>query len=171
MLGTMIAPDEQLTGPRLALRRSREADVDAIVAMLAEPPVVRWWRTNTRQDVLDELGISLVILLDERVVGWLLVHEEDEPDYRHASFDIALVTAAQGQGYGREALGIVIRALIAQGHHRFTIDPAADNERAIRSYAAVGFRPVGTLREAELWPDGHWGDAVLMELLARELTA
>lgn len=166
----MIAADEILHGPRLTLRAARADDVDALVTLLAEPSVVRWWRTTTRQDVLDELHTSLVVLLGERTVGWLLVHEEDEPDYRHAAFDIALASEAQDQGYGREALGVVIRALIAQGHHRFTIDPAADNARAIRSYAALGFRPVGTLREAEQWPDGHWGDSLLMELLARELT-
>jgi aminoglycoside 6'-N-acetyltransferase len=167
-----VAPSDLiLRGDGVTLRPSREADVDALVAILAEPAVVRWWRTTTREDVLEELGTSLVIVLGDRVIGWLLVTEETEPDYRHVAFDIALATAAQGQGYGREALAVAIRHQIGQGHHRFTIDPAADNERAIRCYAALGFRPVGLLREHERWPDGRWGDSLLMELLARELTA
>ena len=47
--------------------------------------------------------------------------------------------------------------------------PAADNERAIRSYKRVGFRPVGILRQAERGPDGRWRDALAMDLLAAEL--
>ena len=34
----------------------------------------------------------------------------------------------------------------ARGHHRFSLDPAVANERAIRAYAAIGFRPVGVMR-------------------------
>ena len=56
-----------------------------------------------------------------------------------------------------------------RGHHRFTIDPAAANARAIRAYEAVGFRPVGVLRRYERGPDGRWRDGLLMDLLAVEL--
>jgi aminoglycoside 6'-N-acetyltransferase len=57
-----------------------------------------------------------------------------------------------------------------RGHHRLTIDPAADNEPAIRCYAAVGFRPVGIMRQYERDADGAgWHDNLLMDLLADEL--
>ena len=56
-----------------------------------------------------------------------------------------------------------------RGHHRLTIDPAADNARAIRTYEKVGFRAVGTMREYRRSPDGAWRDGLLMDLLAREL--
>jgi aminoglycoside 6'-N-acetyltransferase len=59
---------------------------------------------------------------------------------------IALTTALHGYGYGRRALRLAIEQFVAKGHHRFTIDPDVANERAIRSYAAVGFKPVGVLR-------------------------
>ena len=62
-----------------------------------------------------------------------------------------------------------IDGLVARGHHRFTIDPAAANTAAVRCYRAVGFRSVGVLREYERGPDGSWRDGLLMELLAREL--
>lgn len=158
-----------LRGDRLTLRPSRAADVDALVAMLAEPAVRRWWRENDHEDVREELHLGLTILLGEAIVGWLLVHEEDEPEYRSVALDIALSERLHGAGYGQEAIRVVLRHCITAGHHRFTIDPAVDNVRAINSYAAVGFRPVGVLREQELWPDGHWGDGLLMDLLAREL--
>lgn len=75
-----------------------------------------------------------------------------------------------GRGLGAEALRTVLRHLFDErGHHRATIDPAVENERAIRSYERVGFRPVGVVRRAERAPDGRWRDALLMDLLADEL--
>jgi aminoglycoside 6'-N-acetyltransferase len=46
-----------------------------------------------------------------------------------------------------------------------TIDPSAANERAIRAYGAVGFRPVGIMRRYERGPDGEFHDGLLMDLL------
>jgi aminoglycoside 6'-N-acetyltransferase len=57
-----------------------------------------------------------------------------------------------------------------RGHHRFTIDPSLANERAIKAYKAVGFRPVGVMRQYDRNPDGEWEDALLLDLLAEELT-
>jgi aminoglycoside 6'-N-acetyltransferase len=99
----------------------------------------------------------------------LLVSEENEPDYRHAGLDISLATRFHDQGLGREALRLAIDHLADQrGHHRFTIDPAVDNERAVRCYAAVGFRPVGVMRRYWRAQDGSWRDGLLMDLLAGE---
>jgi aminoglycoside 6'-N-acetyltransferase len=90
--------------------------------------------------------------------------------YRHASLDIAIATEHQGKGLGPEALRLAIRWLVEERqHHRFTIDPAAGNERAIRAYARLGFKPVGVLRAYERGADGTWHDNLLMDLLADEL--
>jgi RimJ/RimL family protein N-acetyltransferase len=51
------------------------------------------------------------------------------------------------------------------------IDPAADNQAAVRCYAAAGFQPVGTMRQYEKDLDGdEWHDGLLMELLADDLS-
>lgn len=47
--------------------------------------------------------------------------------------------------------------------------PGPHDERAIRAYAAVGFRPVGLMRQANRNHAGEWTDALLMDLLAEEL--
>jgi aminoglycoside 6'-N-acetyltransferase len=108
--------------------------------------------------------------VDGEIAGWLGVSEENEPSYRHAGLDITLAPAYQDRGLGPEALREAIRWLIQErGHHRFTIDPAAQNERAIKAYAKVGFRPVGRLRKYERGRDGAWRDGLLMELLAEDL--
>jgi aminoglycoside 6'-N-acetyltransferase len=95
--------------------------------------------------------------------------EEDDPDYHHAGIDIYVHPAFHRRGIGTDAVRTLCRHLLRdRGHHRLTIDPAADNEPAIRSYANVGFKPVGVMRQYERGPDGTWHDGLLMDLLADE---
>jgi aminoglycoside 6'-N-acetyltransferase len=56
-----------------------------------------------------------------------------------------------------------------RGHHRITIDPAADNHGAIRCYQKVGFRMVGVMRQYERGNDGQFHDGLLMDLLRDDL--
>lgn len=160
-----------LRGGRLVLRPLAEADIGPLAAILREPGVARWWGDYTderaREELLSETGWAIEV--NGRVAGWLAATIEDDPDYRQVAFDIFLAGSAQGRGLGREALRLAIDHFAARGHHRFTIDPAVANERAIRSYAAVGFRPVGVMRDYERGRDGRWHDNLLMDLLAREL--
>jgi len=68
-----------------------------------------------------------------------------------------------------DASAVARRLIEEDGHHRITIDPAADNEHAISAYEKVGFRRVGTMRRYQRMSDGTWIDGLLMELLADEL--
>jgi aminoglycoside 6'-N-acetyltransferase len=112
------------------------------------------------------------IELDGRLVGAMQSQEESDPEFRHASIDLFLVDEVQGHGVGPSAIRLLARRLIDDdGHHRITIDPAADNVNAIRAYRKVGFQPVGRLRRYQRMPDGRWIDGLLMELLADELIA
>jgi RimJ/RimL family protein N-acetyltransferase len=75
-----------------------------------------------------------------------------------------------GRGLGPDAIRTLATHLIDdRGHHRLTIDPAADNEAAIRAYTKVGFRPVGIMRAYQRMANGTWVDAPLMDLIAEEL--
>jgi aminoglycoside 6'-N-acetyltransferase len=153
----------ELRGERVVLRRAEDGDVDALLTLLAEPEIAQWWSAYEADEVRADLGPSFVI------VGWLQYDEETDPDYPHVGFDVLVTTRLRGQGHGREALRLAVRHFIARGHHRFTIDPSLGNERAIRAYAAIGFKPVGVLRAYERAPDGSWRDGLLMDLLADEL--
>jgi aminoglycoside 6'-N-acetyltransferase len=89
--------------------------------------------------------------------------------YRHAGIDLFLSEHVHGQGLGADAVRTMARHLIEdRGHHRLTIDPAADNIGAIRAYEKVGFRPVGVMRQYERLPGRGWHDGLLMDLLADE---
>ena len=172
-----------LSGDGVRLRPVLPEDVPVLVSILAEPGVARWWPGFDTARVERELlatGAETTVwaieaLLDPdgppAVVGAIQAWEEPDEEYRHAAIDLFLASAAQGRGLGPAAIRAVARWLIDElGHHRLTIDPAADNERAIRAYATLGFRPVGTLRRYQRMADGTWADGLLMELLADEMT-
>ena len=96
--------------------------------------------------------------------------EETDPDYRSGSIDLFLDPAVHGRGVGREVVATMAAYLVdGRGNHRVTIDPAADNAAAIACYTAVGFRPVGVMRQYERGMDGTYHDGLLMDLLAGEL--
>ena len=160
-----------LTAERLVLRPIAEADLDRLVAIVGGSGVVEWWAgdpAEMRSDIWSD-GEAFVVEIDGAVAGWLVVSEELSAGYRHAALDIMLAPEAQDRGLGSEALRLAIRWLIDERrHHRFTIDPAVANERAVRAYAAVGFRPVGVMRRYERGADGRWHDNLLMDLLAEE---
>jgi aminoglycoside 6'-N-acetyltransferase len=167
-----------LRGERVVLRPVRDEDASALHAMLREPAVQPWWGdwdlARVRADLIAEQEWEVVMAIEVAgvVAGVLLVGEEDAPEYRHASLDVSLREAYQGQGIGPEALRLAIAHLIEErGHHRLTIDPAAANERAIRAYERLGFKPVGIMRRYERAPDGTWRDGLLMDLLADEFVA
>ena len=166
-----------LRGDLVILRPLTTADAGRLVKILDDPAVSRWWGRHDLDRVRRELierddgAVGYVIVVGGVVIGFVQYGEEDEPDYRHASIDIFLDPAWHGRGLGADAVRTVARHLFAdRGHHRITIDPAAHNERAIRSYRRVGFRPVGTMRRYERGPEGEWHDGLLMDLLRNEIT-
>jgi aminoglycoside 6'-N-acetyltransferase len=160
-----------LRGRRLVVRSMQEPDVARLAEIAAEPEIWQRWGEVSEADLREKLAgrddvTALVVELDGEVAGLIQCHEETDPDYRHAGVDMFLTGTARGQGYGREALLLVAAHLFDErGHHRLTIDPAADNEPAIRCYTAAGFRTVGVMRRYERGRDGSFHDGLLMELV------
>lgn len=161
-----------LTGPRVRLRPGTPEDLGRITQIRHEPEVRSRWGTPEPGELEDFLAeeTSFVIELDGEVIGAIQYAEEEDPMYRHAGIDVYLTAAKHRQGLGSEAVAVLAGHLIRdRGHHRLTIDPAAENAAAIRAYEKVGFRPVGVLRRYERGDDGAWHDGLLMDLLGEEL--
>jgi aminoglycoside 6'-N-acetyltransferase len=162
-------PQPTLSGDRLVLRPLTEADASELSRIHRTPGVARWWDLPERQFPFDEPeSTRFTIEVDGAVAGLIQYWEETEPKYRHAGIDLFLDPALHGRGHGSEAVRLVVAHLLEdRGHHRITIDPAADNTAAIRAYEKVGFRTVGVMRQAERDSDGRgWHDSVMMELVA-----
>ncbi|MGW6574063.1 GNAT family N-acetyltransferase [Streptomyces sp. NPDC054945] len=165
-----------LRGDALELRPAEPAHIPALAAIRATPEVRARWRGGSdlgaeiAEDLADPDTHCLTIYQQDRIVGMIQWHAEEEPDYRHAGIDLFLDPAVHGRGVGTDAVRTLARHLVHDaGFHRLVIDPAADNAAAIRCYAKVGFRPVGIMRQYERGPDGTWHDGLLMDLLAEEL--
>ncbi len=176
----MRADGHRLEGPRVVLAPLVDEHAVAVRAIRASPEVARRWPDAEGFPLHDEPGATRFVILlrdsdgagggDRIPRGMVQYGEENEPDYRHASIDIFLEPRVHGRGYGREVVATLAAHLIDdRGHHRITIDPAADNAAAIACYAAVGFCPVGIMRRYERGPDGVFHDGLLMDLLADEL--
>jgi aminoglycoside 6'-N-acetyltransferase len=164
---------DTLRGERVTLRPITADDVPRLAEIAAEPEIAYWWLGLSENDLREMTEEELVFVIEDEaeVVGLVQAGEEDEPDYRHASIDIFVTAARQGQGIGADAIRTLARYLFEErGHHRITIDPAAANERAIRSYERVGFKRVGIMRRYERGVDGEWHDGLLLDLLPEELT-
>lgn len=162
----------ELVDGEVTVRPGHSGDVDPVLAILAQPSVTDWWGAppsseTLHEDLLAETDpVLLVIDVSATAAGGIQYSEDSDPRFRSASIDIFLGRDFQGRGVGTRAVAMLARFLFAErGHHRLTIDPAAANAAAIRSYAKVGFRPVGIMRQYELGPDGVLRDGLLMDLL------
>ncbi|MFD3421250.1 aminoglycoside 6'-N-acetyltransferase [Streptomyces decoyicus] len=155
----------ELRGASVVLRPTVDADIATLGRIVREPEVAAWW------SVPDDYQDMLAVLFDGEIIGAIQFSEETDPEFRHAGIDIFLTAERHGQGLGTDAVRTLARWLIHErGHHRLTIDPAADNTAAIRSYRKVGFKPVGIMRAyGRDHRTGGWADGLLMDLLADEL--
>jgi len=164
-----------LHGTATTLRTATAADAEVLAEILATPEVARWWPNYDVERVLSNISLEsdtavFVIEVDGEVIGSIQYVEEPSPDYRHASVDVYLHPDWHGKGLGTDAVRTLARHLLHdRGHHRLAIDPAVDNERAIRTYKRVGFRVVGVMRAYERGSDGEWHDGLLMDLLEPDL--
>lgn len=164
-----------LHGTQTTLRPVRPEDAETLADILADPEVARWWgrydADRVRRDLIEaDDTVVYAIEHEGEVIGSIQYVEELAPDYRHASLDVFLRSDWHGKGLGTDAVRTLTRHLVHdRGHHRLTIDPSVDNEKAIRTYKRVGFREVGVMRAYERNPDGHWQDCLLMDLLGRDL--
>ncbi len=131
----------ELHGELVSLRPLEERDVAPLLAFAREPEVAHWWPRADEgyfREHLDKAD-SFAVEHDGQLVGYAEVWEELDPEYRHAGIDLFLGTAYHGRGLGADTVLVLARHLVHdRGHHRLVIDPAADNERAIRSYERVG---------------------------------
>ena len=164
----------ELVGARTTLVPVEPAHVSDLRRILATPEVSARWGDEAASGGWpddDSSAVRFAILMDGVVRGMVQYGEEDDPMYRHASIDLFVDPAVHGRGIGRDAVATLAAHLVDdRGHHRVVIDPATDNEPAIRCYAAVGFRPVGLMRRYERDPStGEWHDGLLMDLLAEDL--
>lgn len=76
-----------------------------------------------------------------------------------------------GRGYGREAIALLVDYAFTHWNvQRVGLQTLSSNERALRSYRAVGFVEEGRLRRHS-WSNGNYVDTVCMSILSEEWQA
>ena len=163
----------ELHGDRVVLRPLAVEHVRVLAELGGDPEVARWWPGIDEPYLREEraAGLSFAVVFDGEVAGMIQFYEELDDEFRHAGMDLFLGAPFRDRGLGGDTVRTMARYLIGErGHHRLVIDPAADNERAIRCYEKVGFRRVGIMREYWRDPDGVQRDGLLLDLLASELS-
>jgi len=161
----------ELVGERVRLRTLTSEDLPLFAEFLRAPSVKKWWgdydEDRLRRELVDDPSAeAFAVEAEGHLVGMVDFCEETYPDYYYAALDITLGVPYQGQGLGSDALRTLITHLVDErGHHRLTVDPAAENTDAAGFYEKLGFRKVGIMRKYERVSDEHWRDGLLMELI------
>lgn len=170
----MSTPDH-LDGDLVRLRPTSASDREALIAIRSTDEVRKRWRGDDLHAEFakgladDETNLFTIEDQSGNIVGLVQFGEEDDDEYRHASIDIYIDPDVHRRGYASDAIRTLVAYLFDErGHHRLTIDPAADNQHAIDCYAKVGFSPVGIMRAYERQADGSWADGLLMDMLASD---
>ncbi|HDX9652754.1 GNAT family N-acetyltransferase [Bacillus wiedmannii] len=101
----------------------------------------------------------------EEMIGELSILDIDEENKR-AVFRISMLSIAlTGQGYGTEAITIVLKFVFEQLYlNRLQLEVFSHNLRGIRAYEKVGFVKEGTLRQSLFYND-TFSDEIIMAIL------
>jgi ribosomal protein S18 acetylase RimI-like enzyme len=84
---------------------------------------------------------TLMIALEGDVTGTISLALEGE---RGGVYGFVIGSAHRGRGLGSQALRAACRDLFEAGARTVGLEVAVDNERALRLYSEIGFRPVTT---------------------------
>src|SRR5690606_2488325 len=176
-------PSKLFESDRIRLRALEEDDLPLFHQWWSDPEIAHYQasdaiRLNQEQTNTDlfrtwfkdgpaDAGFTIVHASEGRPIGFCNLWGATVKN-RSAEVAIILDKPYWGRGLGTEALRLLVRYAFTEVNlHRLHLSVHAFNPRAIRAYEKVGFRRVGTLREA-VFRAGRWHDVVLMDLLQRE---
>lgn len=113
-------------------------------------------------------GTEFAIDVDDEFIGICALFNTDQIA-RTCELGITIgIKEYWGIGYGREAVALLLDyAFRNQNVHRVFLRVHGRNERAIRSYKAVGLVEEGRLR-SHVWSNGAYDDLVFMGILKGE---
>jgi RimJ/RimL family protein N-acetyltransferase len=178
---------DSLTGNRVRLRPLALTDLEDHLRWRNDQEV-RYWATAgdphfgpVTREALERAFSQTMLILDPKTDAVLSIellegrhigmvdYRDLDPRTRSATVGITIGEKdLWGRGYGPEALSLLIRHLFdTLNLRRVQLDTWSGNERAIQSFARLGFREEGRWREAVRAPGGYF-DRVFMGLLRRD---
>jgi RimJ/RimL family protein N-acetyltransferase len=167
---------------KVRLRAFREDDLKNSLAWLNNPAVTRYLLNMRPWSLVEEKAWIERTMRNEDPSAVTLVVETTDGEYvgstglmqidrRNRSAEAGIVIGRPeewGRGLGTDAMkGLLRHAFEELNLHRVSLRVYSFNERAMRSYAKLGFVEEGRLRQA-MYRHGAWHDVVLMSILADE---
>jgi RimJ/RimL family protein N-acetyltransferase len=131
------------------------------------------WYDRMAQQAPNEQVLAIDVLMDQawRHIGNISFHGLDI--FNHSA-EVGILIGERdclGKGWGRKAMKLMLDYGFGMLNlHRIYLHVHADNERAIRSYRAVGFCQEGLLRE-DMYKYGRYVDVLVMSILRQEWEA
>lgn len=172
-----------LEARRLRLRPFGAADVDELVALYADPEVIRFMAGPRVRDADDARSLLAEIDAHARhrtLFQWAVARRGDDRllgsvtlaelqwSHRRAEIGFALTPAHRGRGLMGEAVARLLdHAFEGLGLHRVEADVDPRNEPSLRLLERLGFRREGWLRERYRQGD-EWQHSVFLGLLEGE---
>lgn len=128
-----------------------------------EPPAAKGGK-DSAETTSEDVMIGNIIVGEGGIPG-SIAHN------RNTSVGLALSSAYQGKGYGREALNWAMDwAFRHAAMHTVSISTSSFNTRAAKLYRDMGFIDEGRRREV-VWFDRQWHDELLFSLTEEEWDA
>lgn len=158
-IGDLVPLTVIASGSAISLRKLTRADLPLIESWLAEPHVQRWWDpseiglSNIAGHLADPVVMPYLIVIEARPVGYFQAYHANRDPFwggfevprETIGIDLFLGPAdSLGRGFGGRAIRLFVDELRRRpGIVRAQIDPAPENERAIRTFLSCGFVPAG----------------------------
>lgn len=157
---------------RLTIRPATLADIGAVMAIERSPDFERYVARSEEEEhraMLSSPSHAYRLGVGESgaVEAFAILRGLGDA---HLNLYLKRVAVARpGQGLGAAFLSLVLNeAFGPMGAERFHLDCFADNVRAQRAYAKLGFSRDGVLRQAYRLTDGTRADLVMMAILKSE---
>jgi ribosomal protein S18 acetylase RimI-like enzyme len=161
-----------MTQSCLTLRPATLADIGAVMAIERSPDYERYVARSDEEEHRAMLGSAthayrVGIGESGAVEAFAVLRGLGDP---HLNLYLKRIAVARpDQGVGAAFLSLVLdEAFGPMGAERFHLDCFADNLRAQRAYAKLGFTRDGVLRKAYRQADGTRTDLVMMAILKAE---
>lgn len=174
------------SGERVSLRTAERADIPFLQRAYANPELrypLGWEIKNQSQleaELEDNLGHDelFVVCLDDddagpgtpdgddlRRIGCLVA---GIPEHRRAGIGFWLVPSVQGEGYGKEAVSLLLDYIFRVSPHPAVYAKALPSNDASRGLLeSLGFTQEGRARKEAFW-DGTYQDSIQYSLLRSE---
>jgi RimJ/RimL family protein N-acetyltransferase len=173
-----------LVGIHVYLRPLELSNAATALPWLNDPECTQWLRLYRPMTLVAEEKFLKQTADDDTMVRLLIARKEDDAplglcslqgiDARNRDAEFGIMIGAKttwGRGYGTEATRLLMAyAFETMNLNRVHLFVNAHNERALRSYARIGFQREGVLRQA-YYRKGKYEDGVLMSLLRAEWEA